>query len=90
MPGSPTAPGRLEARSSASSRVAFHVNNRVGVRDFVIFEAQWLAYALPCRRFAAILTDIAARLGANADCYTFIAADFHRLLLADFYRSTEF
>jgi len=54
----------------------------VGVRDTLIFGAQWLACALPCRRFAAILTDVAARLGADVDRYSFIVSDLHRLLLA--------
>jgi hypothetical protein len=38
------------------------------------------------RRFAVILADANARLGANADCYSFIAVDFHHLLFAGFYR----
>jgi hypothetical protein len=29
--------------------------------------AQWLAYALPCRRFADTLTGACARLGADVD-----------------------
>jgi len=41
-----------------------------------------LAYTLPCRRFAEILADTCARLGANVDRYSFIATDLHRLLLA--------
>jgi hypothetical protein len=44
--------------------------------------AQWLAYALPCRRFAATLTSDNARLGADVDRYSFIVADLHHLLLA--------
>jgi hypothetical protein len=47
-----------------------------------LYEAQWLAYVLPCRRFAAALTDDYARLRANVDRYSFIASDFHRLLVA--------
>ena len=46
------------------------------------FAAQWLAYALPCRRFASALADNDARLGADVDRYSFIASDLHRLLLA--------
>src|ERR1700746_1322576 len=45
-------------------------------------EAQWLAYALPCRRFAAALTDLHARLRADVDRYSFIVSDLHRLLVA--------
>jgi phosphatidylethanolamine-binding protein (PEBP) family uncharacterized protein len=51
-------------------------------RNYVVFEAQWLAYALPCRRFALVLADNDARLGADVDRYSFIAVDFHHLLLA--------
>jgi hypothetical protein len=36
----------------------------------------------PARRFAAILTDDNARLGADVDRYSFIVVDFHHLLLA--------
>jgi hypothetical protein len=46
------------------------------------FAAQWLAYALPCRRFACALASANARLGADVDRYSFIASDLHRLLLA--------
>ena len=42
------------------------------------FAVQWLAYALPYRRFA--IAD--ARLGADVVRYSFIAVDFHHLLLA--------
>src|SRR5437588_9778852 len=44
--------------------------------------AQWLACALPYRRFVDVLTNGNARLGADADRYSFIVSDFHRLLLA--------
>jgi len=44
--------------------------------------AQWLAYALPCRRFAPALADDSARLGADVDRYSFIVVDLHHLLLA--------
>ena len=48
----------------------------------VSFVAQWLAYTLPCQRFADILTDACARLGADVVRYSFIVVDFHHLLLA--------
>ena len=82
MPGSPTTPGRPGARDGAPIHVAFRVANSVGTRGCCAFVAQWLAYALPYRRFADILTDAAARLGADVDRYSFIATDLHRLLLA--------
>jgi hypothetical protein len=43
---------------------------------------QWLAYTIPCRRFAGILVEACARLGVNVDRYSFTATDSHRLLLA--------
>jgi hypothetical protein len=88
MPGSSTTPGRTDARINASVHVAFRDYEHVGARDFQVFAAQWLAYALPCRRFAVILADANARLGADAVCYSFIAVDLHHLLFAGFYRRT--
>ena len=82
MPVSKTTPGRLGARVVAPNRVAIRHRNDVGTQDEGTFAAQWLAYALPCRRFAAALTDDDARLGADVDRYSFIATDLHRLLLA--------
>ena len=90
MPGSPTTPGWAGARKNASVHVAFRESDHVGARYFQAFAAQWLAYALPYRRFVVILADANARLGADADRYSFIAADFHRLLFAGFYRRTRF
>ena len=56
--------------------------NSVGTRDDPAFAAQWLAYALPCRRFAATLAGDDARLGADVVRYSFIVVDLHHLLLA--------
>ena len=82
MPGSTTALSRTGARNNAPTRVAFRQRYGVGAQNDVDFAAQWLAYAIPYRRFADVLADNCARLGADVVCYTFIAADFHRLLLA--------
>ena len=41
-----------------------------------------LAYAFPYRRFAAALAGVRARLRVDADRYSLIVSDFHRLLLA--------
>ena len=60
MPVSSTTPGRLSARDSAPICVAFRQRNDVGTRDEGTFAAQWLAYALPCQRFANTLTGICA------------------------------
>jgi hypothetical protein len=65
MPGSSTAPSQRNARSDALRRLAFRYLNSVGTRDEISFAAQWLAYMLPCRRFADILTGACARLGAD-------------------------
>jgi hypothetical protein len=40
-------------------------------------------YALPYRRFVAVLADANARLGVDVDRYSFIVVDLHHLLLAD-------
>ena len=82
MPGSQTALGRRGARDSAPVHVAFRQRYGVGARNDVDFAAQWLAYAIPCRRFADILADACARLGADVVCYSFIVVDSHHLLLA--------
>ena len=63
-------PGRdtyQNLRWDASVHVVFRKTEHVDTRDFQAFAAQWLAYALPYRRFTDILADASARLGANAD-----------------------
>jgi hypothetical protein len=82
MPGSQTTQGRSDARAGVSDRAAFRVNYRVGTLREITFAAQWLAYTLPCRRFADTLAGDCARLRVNVDRYSFIATDSHRLLLA--------
>jgi hypothetical protein len=79
MPGSSTTPGRSDLAMVRPKRVAFRTRNSVGTRGLA-FAAQWLAYALPYRRFVNVLTD--ARLGADVDRYSFIVVDLHHLLLA--------
>ena len=82
MPGSSTTPGHPDARAGASGRVAFRYTDSVGARDSFSIAAQWLACPFPCRRFADVLTDACARLGADVVCYSFIVEDLHLLLLA--------
>src|SRR5436309_5176043 len=65
MPGSSTTPGRSDLAMVRPKRVAFRTRNGVGTRGLAL--AQWLAYALPYRRFAGVLTDANARLGADVD-----------------------
>ena len=81
MPGSSTTPGRSDLAMVRPKRVAFRARNSVGTRGLA-FAAQWLAYALPYRRFVGVLTDANARLGADVDRYSFIVVDLHHLLLA--------
>ena len=82
MPGSQTTPGPAGARNNAPAGVAFREVNNVGTRVYNAFAAQWLAYTLPYRRFAVILADDCARIGGDVGCYSFIAVDFHHILLA--------
>jgi hypothetical protein len=82
MPGSPTAPGPTGTRNNVPVRLAFRQQNGVGTQDDVDFAAQWLAYAIPYRRFPEVLADNCARLGADVICYIFIVVDLHHLLLA--------
>ena len=82
MPGSPTTPGRPGTRDHAPVRVAFRDLKRVGTRDTTSYAAQWLACALPCRRFALTLTSGDARLGAEVTRYVFPVVDSHHLFLA--------
>src|SRR5260370_9967132 len=89
MPGSSTTPDRPGARDIASVRVAFRARNSVGTRGLA-FTAQWLAYALPYRRFVAVLADANARLGADVDRYSFTVVDLHHLLLAGLPAHSEF
>jgi len=82
MPGSPTTPGWPSARVGALGHIAFHCTDSVGTRNQFSIAAQWLACTFPCRRFADILADACARLGADVGRYAFIAVDLHHLLRA--------
>ena len=68
MPGSPTTPDRADARTIASARLAFRLWYDVGIRENRAYAAQWLACTLPCRRFADLLAEACARLGADVGC----------------------
>jgi hypothetical protein len=50
MPGSLTTPGRPSTCVGALDHVAFRHHNGVSAQDIPI-AAQWLAYAIPYRRF---------------------------------------
>jgi hypothetical protein len=89
MPGSPTTPGWAGTCDDAPVHVAFRDSDHVGTQNFLAFAAPWLAYVLPYRRFADTLTSANARLGADADRYSFIVVDLHLLLFAGFDRRTR-
>ena len=57
MPGSSTTPGRPGARISAPVRVAFHVCNHVGTRDFVLSRLNGWPVRTPVNASTDILTD---------------------------------
>jgi hypothetical protein len=59
MPGSQTTWGRTKARAIAPARVAFCLFESIGTPEG-IFAAQWLAYTLPCQRFAQDLAAMGA------------------------------
>jgi hypothetical protein len=82
MPGSSTTPGPPGARACAPVCIAFRLRNGVSTRDMNLCGAQWLAYVLLCRRFAAALAGDRARLEVDVDRYSFIVSDLHRLLIA--------
>src|SRR6478672_2346711 len=82
MPGSPTTPGHPSACVDALGHVAFRYTDSVGTREQFSIAAQWLACTYPCRRFAGILADACARLGADVVRYSFIVVDLHHLFLA--------
>ena len=82
MPGSLTTRSRTVSRDGETARVAFGVRHTLGTPDGITIAAQWLAYAHPYRRFASVLADQRARLGADVGRYSFIVVDLHHLLLA--------
>ena len=60
MPGSSTTPGWVGARVIALPMLPSVISDHVGTRKYQAFAAQWLAYALPCQRFAGTLADAGA------------------------------
>jgi hypothetical protein len=82
VPGSPTTPGRPGTHARAPVRVVFRDLKRVGTQNSISFAAQWLACALPCRRFAVTLAGANARLGSRWFRYAYLVEDLHPLLTA--------
>ena len=88
MPGSATTPDPRSPCAGALRDVAFHVLERVGIRDKNPIVAQWLACTCPCRRFDDSLAAAFARLevalpppAPNIDSIP--ARDFRMKLLFD-------
>jgi hypothetical protein len=90
MPESKTTPGRPGARAFPRPSVLPSALTTASAPGFAAFAAQWLAYALPYRRFACTLAGACARLGADAVRYSFIVVDSHHLLLAGFPAHCQF
>ena len=88
MRGSSTAPGRTGARDNAPVHVAVHVAFRVsahvGTRDDLVFAAQWLAYALPCRHSADSHGCQCTAWDPRGSLLPSLAVDLHHLLFAGF------
>jgi hypothetical protein len=82
MPGSSTTPGRTGTRDDAPTVLPSVILTTSAPGLIQAFAAPWLACVLPCRRFACTLAGADARLGADADRYSFTVVDFHHLLLA--------
>jgi hypothetical protein len=82
MPVSLTTLGRPGTRAHAPDVLPSAMGNASASQIYVVFEAQWRAYALPCRRFTPALTGDGTRLGADVVRYSFIVVDLHHLLLA--------
>ena len=70
MPGSLTTLSRPSARVGAPDVLPSTVGNASASQVNVVFEAQWLAYALPYRRFAPAFADDGARPGADVVRYS--------------------
>jgi hypothetical protein len=79
VPGCSTTPGRPSVCVCALEHIAFRYTDSVGTRNQFPVAAQWLACTFPCRRFADILADACARLGAEVVRYSFIVVDLHHL-----------
>ena len=82
MPGSSTTPGRTGTRDDAPTMLPSVKTTTSAPGLIQAFAAQWPAYVLPYRRFVVTLASANARLGADADRYSFTVVDFHHLLLA--------
>ena len=82
MPGCLTTRSRTASRVGETVHIAFGVRHTLDAPDGITIAARWLAYAHPYRRFASVLADQRARLGADVGRYSFIVVDLHHLLLA--------
>ena len=56
MPGSTTTRDRRMTRDIVMCHIAFYWTESIGIPK-LFYAAQWLAYAIPCQRFATFLTE---------------------------------
>jgi hypothetical protein len=56
MPGSTTTRDQRMARDIVLRRITFYWTESIGIPK-LFYAAQWLAYAIPCQRFATFLTE---------------------------------
>ena len=89
MPGSPTTPGRPGARNSAPVRVAFHVSNRVGIRDSSLSRLNGWPVRTPVNASRQPSRVAAHDSGPLWLAMPYSAADLHHLLLAGFTGALE-
>jgi len=84
MPGSQTTPNRADARVVASARIAFHVKDRVCVRNKNHFRGSMAGLCVPLSTLRRRPHGRLRMTRATVVRYSFSAVDSHHLLLAGF------
>ena len=84
MPGSQTTPNRTDTRFIASVRVAFHVKDRVGVRDRNHFRGSMAGLCVPLSTLRRRPRGRLRMTRGHCGSLLLQCADFHHLLLAGF------
>ena len=82
MPGSATTPDPRSPCGDGLRDIAFHVLERVGIRDRNPIVAPWLACTCPCRRFNGSLAAALYALGVRPLVRALFARDVLTLRLA--------
>src|SRR5262245_61169647 len=89
MPGSQTTPSSAGNRNIATADFAFRQVNHVGTRIYTVSRLNGWPIRSPTDASPDVLTDACARIRGDVDSYSFIALDFHHILLAGFSRRTH-